>query len=487
MQRYFLFSFLLLISLCPTLHAQAPDTLWTKTYGYTDEELLFSIDQTADGGFIMSGSVGLFSDSSVYWLVRTDDAGDTLWTRTYGHPDTNNVCQSGQLTFDGGYIMAASGGGMWLIKTDDNGDTLWTRSTGGPGAPEPLHVVQTADSGYVVIGNKIMDLLSHVALFKINALGETEWIKTYSNGQDLYGISVQQTADSGYIIISADPGAGSGEQFIWLIKTDAGGDTTWTTTFEIGSGEGTKVMQTADSGYAIFGLINGTLAAPGPEAPHDWLLIKTDSSGTLDWSQTYGGDGSDQSMGMIIPSDGGFLLTGWLALSDTVVHLWLVRTDADGDTLWTTTVGDTGMKAGIGLVEIAEGEYAVVGLTSPTGDDPPFNAWLVRFGDPTAQSTTPAVARVPEAFALHANYPNPFNPSTTIGFDLPAAAVVTLTVYDILGREVRRLMNRQIGPGYHQAIWNGRTNDGREVPTGIYIARLVTPENTRSIKMVLLK
>ncbi len=347
--------------------------------------------------------------------------------------------------------------------------------------------MQTADSGYVVIGNKIMDPLSHVALFKIDALGETEWIKTYSKAQDLYGSSVQQTADSGYIIISEDPGGGSGEQFIWLIKTDAGGDTTWTSTFVLGSGEGTKVMQTADSGYAIFGLINGTLAAPDPEAPRDWLLIKTDSLGNLQWSQTYGGDGEDQSMGMIIPSDGGFLLTGWLALDDSTVHLWLVKTNSDGDTLWTTTVGDTGLKAGIGLVELAEGEYAVVGLTSPTGDAPPFNAWLVRFGDPTAQSTTPAVAGVPEAYALHANYPNPFNPRTTIGFDLPVAAAVTLMVYDILGREIRRLENRQMGAGYHQAVWNGRADDGREVPTGIYFARISAVEYSQTIKMLMLK
>ncbi len=63
---------ILVIFLSSTLLAQGPDTLWTKTYGYTDEEILVSIDQTADGGFIMSGSIGLFSDSSVYWLVRTN-------------------------------------------------------------------------------------------------------------------------------------------------------------------------------------------------------------------------------------------------------------------------------------------------------------------------------------------------------------------------------------------------------------------------------
>ena len=90
-------------------------------------------------------------------------------------------------------------------------------------------------------------------------------------------------------------------------------------------------------------------------------------------------------------------------------------------------------------------------------------------------------------YALHQNYPNPFNPTTTVRFDLPEAAEVHLVVYDLLGREVIQLVNEALEPGYRQVTWNGRTANGGEVPTGIYIARLVTPEFSRSIKMLLLK
>ncbi|MEE9162177.1 MAG: FlgD immunoglobulin-like domain containing protein [Candidatus Neomarinimicrobiota bacterium] len=468
--------------MCQALAAQAPDTLWTKIYG-TGSDVLFSIDQTADGGFIMSGTVGIFGDTSSYWLVRTEADGDTLWTETYGHPDSSSICQSGQLTFDGGYIMAGLGE-MWLIKTDADGDTLWTRRTGGPGGEEPVNVVQTADSGYIITGN-ISDEVNNaqVGLIKTDSLGITQWTKTYGGTGDEYGRFVQQTADSGYIVV-AEKLVDDGTDF-WLLKMEADGDTTWTSTFSPGGGEANGVAQTADGGYAIFGLVFGTLAVHNDALPRNWLLIKTDDSGTLDWSQTYGGDGDDQSMGMINHSGGGFLLTGWFARNDTTVDLWLVRTDALGDTLWTTTVGDTGLKAGLGIVEIAEGEYAVVGITSPRGEEI-FSGWLLRFGDPAAQATIPA-AGVPEAFALHANYPNPFNPSTTIGFDLPMAAEVSLTVYDILGREVARLANRRIEAGYHRVSWNGKMSNGRDVPTGIYITRLETPTHTQQIKMVLLK
>ncbi len=96
-------------------------------------------------------------------------------------------------------------------------------------------------------------------------------------------------------------------------------------------------------------------------------------------------------------------------------------------------------------------------------------------------------AGLPGSFALHQNYPNPFNPTTTIQFDLPLATDIHIVVYDLLGREVVRLLNQHLEPGYHQLVWNGRDRRGRSVPTGMYIVLMVTPEYTRSIKMLLLK
>ncbi len=94
---------------------------------------------------------------------------------------------------------------------------------------------------------------------------------------------------------------------------------------------------------------------------------------------------------------------------------------------------------------------------------------------------------VPGKFALHQNYPNPFNPTTTIQFDLPVATEVHLAVYDLLGREIIRLVDSRLEVGFQQVIWNARDSKGRELPTGMYIVLMVTPEFTKSIKMLLLK
>lgn len=94
---------------------------------------------------------------------------------------------------------------------------------------------------------------------------------------------------------------------------------------------------------------------------------------------------------------------------------------------------------------------------------------------------------LPRESALHQNFPNPFNPTTTIRFELPKASEVYLVVYDLMGREVTRLKEEKMPAGYHQVRWNGRDRYGRNLASGIYIVRLATPEYTHSIKTMLLK
>jgi predicted GH43/DUF377 family glycosyl hydrolase len=125
------------------------------------------------------------------------------------------------------------------------------------------------------------------------------------------------------------------------------------------------------------------------------------------------------------------------------------------------------------------------------GSKDPTLTYLWRIGHATSPLDLVAIAdyldATPSAFTLHQNYPNPFNPVCTIRYDLPQACEVSLMVYDILGREMARLVDGYMELGYHQVQWDGREASGREVPSGIYIARLVTPEYSKSIKMLLLK
>ncbi len=100
---------------------------------------------------------------------------------------------------------------------------------------------------------------------------------------------------------------------------------------------------------------------------------------------------------------------------------------------------------------------------------------------------TETASRLPSDYVLYPNYPNPFNPATTIEFALPRRERVRITVYDLLGRSVRQLTNGTKEPGRHSVRWDGRDDLGRQVAAGLYIYRLVTPSTSLARKMLLLK
>ncbi len=195
-------------------------------------------------------------------------------------------------------------------------------------------------------------------------------------------------------------------------------------------------------------------------------------------------------------------------LTDTLTFAWEGAVDVDGDTVhygveltdglgFLLTFGDTtATEVRLPYAEVVAimeglGQLTLTGTWDIFASDGEIITWASN-GPFTfsVDATTLDVFRqalLPQEFALHPNFPNPFNPSTTIRFDLPVATEVHLAVYDLLGREVAGLVDSYMARGYHRTQWNGRNRDGKEIPSSLYIARLVTPAYTSSIKMLLLK
>ncbi len=94
---------------------------------------------------------------------------------------------------------------------------------------------------------------------------------------------------------------------------------------------------------------------------------------------------------------------------------------------------------------------------------------------------------LPEEFTLEQNYPNPFNPETVIRYQLPQDSQVKLSIYNVLGREIRTLVNANKEAGYHDATWDGRDNTGQQVASGVYLYRLRAGEFTEVKKLTLLR
>ncbi|MEO0068342.1 MAG: T9SS type A sorting domain-containing protein [candidate division WOR-3 bacterium] len=260
------------------------DTIWARTYGGTDYEFGYSVQQTADGGYIIAGYTNSFGAGSYdVYLIKTDTNGDTIWARTYGGTDYE-FGYSVQQTADGGYIIAGNSGPLhiydvYLVKTDANGDTIWARTYGGTEDDEAFSVQQTFDGGYIIAGwtySFSTGDSADVYLIKTDSFGDTIWTRTYGGEETDVGYSVQQTADGGYIIAGYTNSFGAGMRDVYLIKTDSLGDTLWTRTYGGATGdEGWSVQQTADGGYIIAGWKGNAQNSP------DVYLIKTDSLGLV--------------------------------------------------------------------------------------------------------------------------------------------------------------------------------------------------------------
>jgi hypothetical protein len=260
--------------------------MWTRTFGGVNHDYAYSVAQTADGGYIVTGITLSFGAGEMdAWLIKTDASGDTIWTRTYGGAYDDEGWSVAQ-TAEGGYIIAgttfsfdAGGGDVWLIKTDATGDTIWTRAYGGTDNDEGRSVAQTADGGYVITGCTASFGAEgeDVWLIRTDASGDTLWTRTFGGYYSECGYSVAQTDDAGFVIVVATSSFGAGLYDAWLIKTNASGDTLWSRVYGGWDYDyGLSVAQTTDGGYVIGGDTESFGAGW-----YDFWLIKTDSLGMV--------------------------------------------------------------------------------------------------------------------------------------------------------------------------------------------------------------
>lgn len=365
--------------------AERPAIQWNKTYGGVAVEDAYCVIQTRDGGYVLVGQTNSFGSGFMdCWLVKTDVEGNMEWNRTFGGSG-NDYGYCILQTSDEGYAIAGTtssfdvrGYDDWLVKVSSSGSIEWSKTFGGIKDEVAWSAVQTSDGGYALVGStdSFGGGYSDVWLVKTDASGSMLWNKTYGGGLDEAAYSVKQCSDGGYAMAGYTSSSGAGSADFWLIKTDATGNVEWSRAYGGLSWDcAQSVILTDDGGYALAGQTRSFGSGSG-----DFWLVKTDSTGGTQWSRTYGGVDAERAYSIIQADDEGFVLAGFtLSFGFGMEDFWLVRTDSTGSLQWNRTFGGVKGDLARSMVQISTDEYVIAGRTWSFGAGS-SDFWLVKVG-----------------------------------------------------------------------------------------------------------
>ena len=329
------------------------DTLWTNSLGGSGVDNTESIIITTDSGFAICGS-STSNDGDVtgnhgsfdYWIVKLDNMGDTLWTKSLGGSGADFAYSISQ-TADGGFIVAGKSNSndgdvignhgdydYWIVKLDSMGDTLWTKSFGGSGSDFANFVIQTNDGGFIIAGSSNSDTIEGNAtgnhggydywIVKLNSIGNLVWHKSLGGTNLDHALSIIQTIDGGFIVAGGsrsndgDVTGNNGFEDFWIVKLDSIGVIDWQKSlggldYEFAF----SIYQTMDSGYIVAGFSNSNDGnVTDNHGGYDYWIVKLNGFGNIDWQQSLGGTGSDEAHSIIQTNDGSFIIAGYSDSND---------------------------------------------------------------------------------------------------------------------------------------------------------------------------
>jgi len=570
-----------------------PNLNWQSYFGSNQYDSGECCIRTNDGGYIATGSydIGSYQTSGDLYLIKTDANGNELWSQTYGS-ELNDCGYSVIQTQDGGYfisgitneVMYGLSGNLYLLKTDQDGELVWEREYDFGQIDCGYEVLVADDGNYMVCGvanGGFTEYYGDVLLMKITPQGDTLWTRTYDYDHRDCGYGMVKTPDGGFVIAGAtkeDLYAVCGEGL--LLKVDSEGNLLWSE--HLGRGRAFSIAECSQGGYMTCGEVY-----PMMNRNEEVLITRTDSNGQIIWQDLWGTAYPDRGFDIIEIDNGDFVF----ACNQRIIQI-----DADGNTFGVNHIGDGNTP--ICVHESDTGSYVLTGngvnlinnsldlilqqwggnLGSPVGSFSPSHppaqmpqggrfefdleitnnseiertvdlgvyVWIsfaslfeLRYrydivlepgesyslenlqqslpiqmgtgtftveahiidsftGDVIMEDAFPVEVYPAEVEdngspeGLHAgatpdNYgirssPNPFNPTTSISYQLAADGFVNLAIFNITGRKVATLVEGYKFAGSYKAIF-----DASELVSGVYFARLTACEYQSTQKLLLVK
>lgn len=536
------------------LFAHSQDILWEKSYGGTHADYLFDAQPTADYGFVLAGSslsnkTGNKTDNNQgdldYWIWKMDEKGDLDWQKSIGGSGFD-LLQSIKNTRDGGFILAGTSSSssgfqkkedckgitdFWVVKLDASGGEQWQRTIGGSGQDELLCAFQTKDGGYILGGSSSSNppvtsikpdaksiAITKADLFnkseksrgnmdywivKLNKQGEIEWQKTYGGQYVDVLRSMEQTTDNGYILAGYSNSPISGDKTVnnkgigdfWIIKINDTGEIQWQNTYGAeGDDQPYVIHQTIDEGYIVGGNSNSknALTTMGGIVSNgtDYWVLKLDKDGEVLWSKTYDFGKVDIMTSLVENKDQTYLIGGYAQSEnkrpregivgkamnminkekDGINDYIALKIDEKGEEIWKKTVGSAGEDILRKLLETRDGGYLMAGTSNSSASKDKNGSiggndfWVVKLKDKEkVEKVKSSIEAIP-------------NPATTftnviIGYDFKEG---TATLVDMTGRILQEFdINNRTVP-VNMSTYSD----------GIYIIKIRTDVKTESVKVI---
>lgn len=532
-------AFLLVLCLSIFRHtqliAQSLIKQWDKTIGGSGSDGLFSILQTADGGYVLGGDSdsGISADKTSpskggfdFWIVKIDSTGNKLWEKTIGGINDDRFSTILQ-TSDGGFILGGKsnsgisgdktetnkgGWDFWIVKLDAAGNITWDKTLGGTDEDHFYTIQQTAEGGYILGGNSLSGISGDKTqpskgggdywIIKLNSSGNKLWDKTIGGNLNDILISIKQTSDGNYIlggesqsVISGDKTQSSkGHGDFWIVKLDGNGTKIWDKT--IGginydyfnsltlSTKGSIILSgSTDSG------ISGDKSEPS-KGFRDFWLVKIDSSGNKLWDKTIGGNNGDEIRAVHLLTDGS-LLIGGTSYSDISgdkteasrgsSDYWIVKLDSMGNKLWDKTYGGANWDILTSLQLTFSGNCLLGGYSlSPISPDKTgankgsWDYWVIRLRPAT-------ITGISKKDNIHVKiFPNPIQnqPGFTLTLQGLLKENVNITLYNNLGQEIDNALLKPIDSIITRSF---KTN---HLAKGLYFISIISPTLRISKKLI---
>lgn len=466
--------YFVLVILTFTINAQQVTINWQDVYGGEGSEISYAHTLTTDGGRIIAGSSSTESNGeSDFWIFKTDEDGEIIWEKKYGGSN-NDIIYDIKQTADGGYIVAGSTysnngdvigshgtSDAWILKLDNEGEIEWQKTLGGQSLDEARSILETNNGDFVIAATSRSDdgnLTNNSGyedfwVIRLSASGDIVWNKVYGGSNSERAYTIEERINGGFIVgglsssVDGDISAHHGDENEpdgWIISIDENGVLEWEKSFGGTSYDRiTSIKKTLDGGYimaAETAATDGDVTVPIQGQSDAWL-VKIDSEGNIQWQKSYGGAEVDYGTSVIQTDDSSFLfavntfsIDGDSSTSNGNLEGLIIKTDNIGELQWKKTLGGSQEDSSNCVSQLPDGRYLISGGTHSSDGDitsmpSGYDAWVAILD---SENLSTVVTTRPEPFVL---YPNPCTDILELQYGTDIL-ITKIVIFDTLGKIV---------------------------------------------------